>query len=209
MFDENWQVIRSHVDESYHAKYGPISAGCVSSMDTIYEYGTANAESDAYSNYFEKYVGSAPPNNDSVEKEITTLNCLAEVFGSILSERSVLNLDLDINGRKENGIINVDLSKANLNSFDLNALNAKARIGSLELWLDNGNAYIRYGSLQLSLKAEELINLIAQYSASETFDAGVKNRTICFLRLQTVILESSTIKRNCIQLYQLPALKFL
>ena len=55
-FDETWQVHKAHVEESYRAKYGPITAGCKCESDTFYEYGTENAESKAYSEYFAKYA---------------------------------------------------------------------------------------------------------------------------------------------------------
>ncbi len=157
-YDRNWRVHTTEIRESYNAKYGPIAAACVSTSKTEYEYDTDRAVSDAYENYFKQYVNS-PVENHPTEKEVTALNCLAEAFGCVLTEPTSLNVDLTLNDRPVKGVVNLDLGGMDLSALDLTAVEAKAKIGALRLWVQDGTAYVNYGGLKFRVGLDELISL--------------------------------------------------
>ena len=158
-FDENWQVFQTDIEEKYSAKYGPIAAPCVSTSTTKYEYNTKKAHSDAYEEYFYRYAESEA-NNAPVVKEITALDCLAEGFGSVLTDPTVLDLDLTVGDTPYRGTVDLDLSQTDFSAFDPMKLAAKVKLGPLSLWVEEGNAYLNYGGLKFAVKLDELISLV-------------------------------------------------
>ncbi len=158
-FDENWQVFQTDIEEKYSAKYGPIAAPCVSTSTTRYEYNTEKAHSDAYEEYFYQYA-EGEANNAPVVKEITALDCLAEGFGSVLTEPTVLDLDLTVGDTPYRGTVDLDLSQTDFAAFDPTKLAAKVKLGPLSLWVEEGNAYLNYGGLKFAVKLDELISLV-------------------------------------------------
>ncbi len=166
IFDENWVTYASEVSEAYSAAYGPINAPCTAWGKTEYEYGNDLEFPTAYEDYFQHWADAeidvAPP-----KKEITAVNCLAEAFGGLLAHPSALTLDLTVNGEKQSATAFLDLSKTDLSAFDLNALEARVGLGALNIWIENGKAYVKYGDLKVSLSLGELVGFFTSSSEGE------------------------------------------
>ncbi len=174
-FDENWRVLQSDNREIYDAQYGPIAAGCDYVATTVYEYNTPKAESSAYEDYFKQYA-NVPADNTPVEEEVTALDCLAEAFGPLLSGPSSLDLGLTVDGRRIDGAVNLDLSgldlgALDLSSLDLTAIRAKARLGAVRLWLEDGQIYLGYGGVKVRINLGDLLPLVSSM-AEESGEEG-------------------------------------
>ncbi len=168
VFDEDWQVHRTDITENYDAKYGPIAANCVYTATTVYEYGTERAESSEFEDYFQNYADAPIDNNAPAEKVPTAANCLAEAFGKVLAEPTTLNVDLSFGGNTYNGIVDLDMSKTDISSIDLAKIEAKLKIGPLQAWLKEGDAYLNYGGAKLKVNINELIDLLGEYLKDES-----------------------------------------
>ena len=147
-FDDKWQVLESVVEESYKATMG-ISVNCSSSFTTHYEYGTERAKSPAYEEYFKQYVGGEV--SGPGESVPTAVGCLGEAFGSVLSGPVVFDLSLTVNGTPLEGAVYLDIGEMTLDSIAL-----RADLGILQLWLDEGEAYLQYGGIRGKLALEEV-----------------------------------------------------
>ena len=147
-FDDKWQVLESVVEESYKATMG-ISVNCSSSFTTHYEYGTERAKSPAYEEYFKQYVGGEV--SGPGESVPTAVGCLGEAFGSVLSGPVVFDLSLTVNGTPLEGAVYLDIGEMTPDSIAL-----RADLGILQLWLDEGEAYLQYGGIRGKLALEEV-----------------------------------------------------
>ncbi len=182
-YNSDWEVLHTTVHEAYSAQYGPISAPCVSDSTTVYEYNTARAESTVYAEYFSNYL-DGPLENGTVQKTLEATDYLVAAFGDVLAGPASLSLDLDLNGTKTHGVVyldisGLDLANLDLNNLDLGGLAARVKLGdAINVWVDGGAAYIRYGDLKVSLTLSELIEMIsgtsgqAALTSSDTTDAG-------------------------------------
>ena len=151
-FDDKWQVLESVVEESYKATMG-ISVNCSSSFTTHYEYGTERAKSPAYEEYFKQYVGGEV--SGPGESVPTAVGCLGEAFGSVLSGPVVFDLSLTVNGTPLEGAVYLDIGEMTLDSIAL-----RADLGILQLWLDEGEAYLQYGGIRGKLALEEVLGAL-------------------------------------------------
>ncbi len=165
-FDDNWVTYKSEVEETYTAAYGVVQAHCAGGGSTTYSYEpytpSDNPYPDAYEEYFQYYIDDAP--DTDFDRPITALDALAGAFGPLLAEPSTLQLDLNIGGAKQTGTVFVDLSKTDLSSFDVGAIEARVGLGALNLWVEGGKAYLNYGGVKLSLTLSELLDLLSPAS---------------------------------------------
>ncbi len=171
-FDENWRTYKSEVLEKYSAAYGPINAPCNAGGTTEYEYyhyDAANPYPTAYEDYFRYYMDEEVHDGPS-ERELTAIDCLASAFGGLLTEPSALDLSLDLGGAQVPGRLFVDLSGVDLDNFALSALDVRAKIGALGVWLKEGRIYLSYGGVKLSLDLNDIASLLP--SGAETRAEG-------------------------------------
>ena len=159
-FDNNWQILRSEIDEQYTAVMG-VSATCTSAYRTDFEYGTHKAESTAFSDYFKTHFGAPFTEPDDNKQEITPLNCLTSAFASVLTQPVTFDLDLCINGNATAGKVYVDVGEMTLETMDI-----RAQIGSMKVWLTNGAAFVEYGGMKIKLTVSELVDFIGSLTGS-------------------------------------------
>ncbi len=168
-FDSSWQVLRAEVSESYTATMG-ITVNCSSEFKTNYEYLTDKAKSEFYETYFKDFVGKGI--DDNVEKPLDALGCITSAF---LTEPVTLGIDLEINGKKTDGVISLDASKLDIgkimngDSVDIGAalgcIGLKAKIGGIYLYLEDSTAYLAVGDLKAKLPIGDLLSLIGGETA--------------------------------------------
>ena len=151
-FDDQWQVLESVVEESYKATMG-LSVNCSSEFTTHYEYGTERAKSPAYEEYFKQYAGGEV--SGPGESVPTAVGCLGEAFGSVLSGPVVFDLSLSVNGTPLEGAVYLDIGEMTPDSIAL-----RADFGILQLWLEEGEAYLQYGGIRGKLAVEELMGAV-------------------------------------------------
>ena len=151
-FDDQWQVLESVVEESYKATMG-LSVNCSSEFTTHYEYGTDRSNSPAYEEYFKQYVGGEV--SGPGESVPTAVGCLGEAFGSVLSGPVVFDLSLTVNGTPLEGAVYLDIGEMTPDSIAL-----RADFGILQLWLEEGEAYLQYGGIRGKLAVEELMGAV-------------------------------------------------
>lgn len=178
-FDSSWQVLRAEVDESYKATMG-ITVTCSSSFTSNYEYGTERAKSDAYENYFKDFVGVGI--DDNVKKPLDSLNCITSAF---LTKPVAFELDLEIDGKKTNGIISLDASKLDISkimgggSVDIGAalgcIGLKAKIGDIHLYLEDSTAYLAAGDLKAKLPVNDLLSMVTGATAQAASEPVEEN----------------------------------
>lgn len=154
-FDNTWQILKSQIDEQYTAVMG-VSATCTSAYETNFEYNTYKSESTAFHDYFKTYVGE-PFTEPDQKPEVSPLNCLTAAFASVLTEPVTFDLDLNVNGTATNGKVYVDVGQMTLETMDI-----RAQIGSLKLWLANGNAFVEYGGVKVKTSLSEFLGLIEE-----------------------------------------------
>ncbi|MGN1078463.1 MAG: hypothetical protein ACI4ST_08090, partial [Candidatus Gallimonas sp.] len=161
-WDSDWRILSSHIVEEYSAPMG-VWASCVSVYDSVYEYDTPKAVSNAYDDYFslhaDKPVIDAPDSD-----EPTALSCLSTAFGSVLGGKSTFNLSLGLGEETVQGKITVDMR-------DMNRLSIGAQIGNIAVCYDGEKAYLSYGNVKASMSVSELIGLIGELLPAETTDA--------------------------------------
>ena len=151
-FDDQWQVLESVVEESYKATMG-LSVNCSSEFTTHYEYGTERAKSPAYEEYFKQYAGGEV--SGPGESVPTAVGCLGEAFGSVLSGPVVFDLSVSVNGTPLEGAVYLDIGEMTPDSIAL-----RADFGILQLWLEEGEAYLQYGGIRGKLAVEELMGAV-------------------------------------------------
>lgn len=151
-FDDEWQVLESVVEESYKATMG-ISVSCSSAFTTQYEYGTERAKSSAYEDYFKQYAGSEVSGPE--EDVPTAVGCLGEAFGSVLTGPVVFDLSLTLNDTPLEGAVYLDIGDMTPDTIAL-----RADLGILQLWLEEGEAYLQYGGIRGKLAVEEIMEAL-------------------------------------------------
>lgn len=161
-FDDEWQVLESVVEESYKATMG-ISVSCSSAFTTQYEYGTERAKSSAYEDYFKQYAGSEVSGPE--EDVPTAVGCLGEAFGSVLTGPVVFDLSLTLNGTPLEGAVYLDIGEMTPDTIAL-----RADFGILQLWLEEGEAYLQYGGIRGKLALEELMGALPLSEGGEGLD---------------------------------------
>lgn len=161
-FDDEWQVLESVVEESYKATMG-ISVSCSSAFTTQYEYGTERAKSSAYEDYFKQYAGSEVSGPE--EDVPTAVGCLGEAFGSVLTGPVVFDLSLTLNGTPLEGAVYLDIGDMTPDTIAL-----RADFGILQLWLEEGEAYLQYGGIRGKLALEELMGALPLSEGGEGLD---------------------------------------
>lgn len=164
IFDSSWQVLRVQINESYKATMG-ITVTCTSEFTTNYEYGTARSKNSAYEEFFKDFVGVGI--DDNVEKP---LDGLGLITSSLLTKPVTFELDLEINGKKTNGVISLDASRLDIakimngGSVDIGAalgcVGLKAKIGDIYIYLEDSTAYLAVGDLKAQLPIDKLLTLI-------------------------------------------------
>ena len=147
-FDENWQVLSSTVEEAYKATMG-ISVNCSSVFTTEYEYDTEKSESPAYEDYFKQYLGGEV--TGPVETVPTAVGCLGEAFGSVLQGPTIFDVSLNLNGTPLKGAVLLDVGDMSLSGISLSA-----DFGSFQIWLDEGELYLRMGGIRGKLALEDI-----------------------------------------------------
>lgn len=161
-FDDEWQVLESVVEESYKATMG-ISVNCSSAFTTEYEYDTEKSQSPAYEEYFKQYLGGEVTGpEDSVP---TAVGCLGEAFGSVLTGPVVFDLSLTLNGTPLEGAVYLDIGDMTPDTIAL-----RADFGILQLWLEEGEAYLQYGGIRGKLALEELMGALPLSEGGEGLD---------------------------------------
>ena len=161
-FDDEWQVLESVVEESYKATMG-ISVSCSSAFTTQYEYGTERAKSSAYEDYFKQYAGGEV---SGPEEEVpTAVGCLGEAFGSVLTGPVVFDLSLTLNDTPLEGAVYLDIGDMTPDTIAL-----RADFGILQLWLEEGEAYLQYGGIRGKLALEELMGALPLSEGGEGLD---------------------------------------
>lgn len=161
-FDDEWQVLESVVEESYKATMG-ISVNCSSAFTTEYEYDTEKSQSPAYEEYFKQYLGGEVTGpEDSVP---TAVGCLGEAFGSVLTGPVVFDLSLTLNGTPLEGAVYLDIGDMTRDTIAL-----RADFGILQLWLEEGEAYLQYGGIRGKLALEELMGALPLSEGGEGLD---------------------------------------
>lgn len=161
-FDDEWQVLESVVEESYKATMG-ISVSCSSAFTTQYEYGTERAKSSAYEDYFKQYAGSEVSGPE--EDVPTAVGCLGEAFGSVLTGPVVFDLSLTLNDTPLEGAVYLDIGDMTPDTISL-----RADFGILQLWLEEGEAYLQYGGIRGKLALEELMGALPLSEGGEGLD---------------------------------------
>ncbi len=136
-FDDEWQVLDAVVSEAYKATMG-ISVDCTSDSETVYTYGNEElCKNSAYEDYFEQYEDvDIAPEDDT----ISATNCLAQAFGSVLTEPVVFSLDMSIDGQPMTGLL----------YLDINNMDIRADLGNLGLYIEEPDddsmwLYLSYG----------------------------------------------------------------
>ena len=158
-FDATWQVLSSEIEEAYTATKG-VNAKCTATYSTQYEYGTDRAYSTAYDDYFKSYADK-PATGAPTEQELTAADCLAEAFGTVLTQPVTFSLQLTLNGQPFEGLVYVDAS-------DTSALSLRARIGEVFLQYAGEDVFLRYGDgVKVKLSVSELTALISSLTEGE------------------------------------------
>ena len=161
-FDDEWQVLESVVEESYKATMG-ISVSCSSAFTTQYEYGTERAKSSAYEDYFKQYAGGEVSGPE--EDVPTAVGCLGEAFGSVLTGPVVFDLSLTLNDTPLEGAVYLDIGDLTPDTIAL-----RADFGILQLWLEEGEAYLQYGGIRGKLAVEEFMGALPLSEGGEGLD---------------------------------------
>ena len=164
-FDSKWQVLHAEIDEAYGASMGIFKGlSCTSKFATDYEYGTDRTKNPAYEDFFKDFVGKDV--EDSLDQPLSSLGLIMDAF---LSGPVTYELDLNINGKKTNGLIALDAAKlgpaldggGGLDALTIiGGLGVKAKIGDIYIYLENSTAYLAVGDLKVQLPIEKLMTLI-------------------------------------------------
>ena len=147
-FDSTWQILSSVIDESYSAKM-IVSVGCTAHYVTTYEYDTDKAVSDDYEQYYSNYADK-PVSELPSGGEITSVGCLTQAFGDVLTGPATFNVTLDINGNPLEGAVYVDINKMDI----------RAAFGDLRLWYAGNEVCLALGDLKAKVSVEEFAALL-------------------------------------------------
>lgn len=169
-FDSSWQIYTCDVKEHYFATMSAISVSCTSTSSTVFEYGTEKSQHTAYENYF-KYQYDKPVTDGS--KEISSLDCLASAFGSVLTEPTTFALSLNVDGYTVNGLVGLDVSTMDIR--------ASIQDGAIRVWYTDDGVYLAYGGLKLKLDAEELMPLFSGDASPSDGNSGEGGLSLDFL----------------------------
>ena len=158
-FDATWQVLVCEVEEKYTAtKQGiPVPASCVSTSRTEYEYGTEKAVHTAYENYFKNYV-DVPVIGEPEDNGLTAVDCLGAAFASVLTEPTTFAVSLDLNGKRLDGAVYLDVNKMDI----------RAVFGNILLYYGNDGICLSLGDgIKIKTDLEELMRLIGQFAPAQ------------------------------------------
>lgn len=170
-FDSSWQILRAEIKEAYEATMG-ITVKCSSDFKTNYEYGSDKAKNEIYETYFKNFVGQGI--DDNVEKPLDALGCITSSF---VSKPVDFEINIEIDGKKTNGVISFDASKLDIASImkggsvdigaALGSVDLKAQLGSIYIYLEDSTAYLAVGDLKVKLPINDLLDLIASGKKTE------------------------------------------
>ena len=161
-FTENWLPVRCTVSEKYTASMKTIVTTCTSTSETVFTYdvpGIGEEVQEIYQEYYKQYADTEA--TGQTQRPLTATDCLASAFSPLLTEPTVLDVSLTLNGEPLRGSVWLDLGSAGGN-LELGNIKARADLGILRLWLEDGKAYLNYGNVKLSLTAEELLALFTE-----------------------------------------------
>ena len=147
-FDSSWTILESDISESCNAPMG-VSANCDSTFHTVYRYDEESCSHTAYDDYFYRYADK--PATGEQEHELTATDCLSQAFESFTSGSPVLDLDLDINGTRLKGVLNLTIG---------DEIDVKARLGNIDIWYAGNSVYLKYGEVKAKLSVPELMGLV-------------------------------------------------
>ncbi len=175
-FDSTWRVLSSTVQEKYNAKK-TIAVSCTGTNLTEYTYpDDSDASPDlftnpAYENYFVHQY-----DKEEVSKQLTASDCFTQAFGTMIAEPTSLQLALDIDGYRLEGIIGLDLSSLDMQAVDLSAIDVRANFqnGAIRLWFVDSKAYLAYGGMKIKLDVGSLLALLGgeAETASDSEEGG-------------------------------------
>jgi hypothetical protein len=157
-FDSTWQILQSHMQESYKAKM-VMSVGCTAEYVTTYEYNTDKAITDDYETFYSSYADK-PASSPVQSGGLTPVGCLTQAFGGVLTGPTTFDLQLDVNGTQIDGALY-------LNVADMKNIEVRARLGNLRIWYTDGAAYLSYGNLKAKLTVSELMGLLQTATGGE------------------------------------------
>ena len=157
-FDSTWQILQSHMQESYKANM-VMSVGCTAEYVTTYEYNTDKAITDDYETFYSSYADK-PASSPVQSGGLTPVGCLTQAFGGVLTGPTTFDLQLDVNGTQIDGALY-------LNIADMKNIEVRARLGNLRIWYTDGAAYLSYGNLKAKLTVSELMGLLQTATGGE------------------------------------------
>ncbi len=163
-FDDEWQVLEADVSEAYKATMG-VTVDCTSDSVTKYTYGDEElCKNSAYDDYFSQYEDVDITPDDG---EVTVTDCLAQAFGTVLTDPVVFSLDMSIDSQPMTGLL----------YLDINTMDIRADLGNIKLYIeepDDGSMwlYLSYGDdTRVKLDINSL-DLSAFSSSSEDGDSS-------------------------------------
>ncbi len=155
-FDENWQILRSDISESYIASYGGFNADGNSTSVTEYTYSEQLAANNFYDNFFKQYETSF---GTPTEKGIEATDCLSSAFGDVLTGEAKLAADLEIGGKPLSGIIHLNISQNDV----------RVDLGNVKVYMrpeGGGNKfYVAYGD---GVKVKFDMSALSSSNAADT-----------------------------------------
>ncbi len=178
-FDENFNTVRTNIEEAYTATMGvTVNCSAVSQTDYDYEQDVSGIVNDIFTGYFEPYMQMEA--TGAPDPVLDGKGALGMAFAPVLEKPTTLKLDLNIDGTPVEGIVYVDLHTGGaIPSFEgegltkfLNDLEVRAKIGSVQLYLKSGTAYLSVGDLKVKLTVSELMDL---FKGEETEGSEAKS----------------------------------
>ncbi len=173
-FDATWRVLSSTAVEKYNAKK-TIAVSCTGTNVTEYKYPEDPDVSPdlftnpAYENYFIHQY-----DKDEVSKQLTATDCFTEAFGAILNQPASLQLSLDIDGYRLEGLICLDLSSMDIAAMDFSAIDVRAQFQNnvIRLYYTDNKAYLAYGGIKVKLDVGQLLPLFSGNAVSDEGASG-------------------------------------
>ncbi len=166
-FNEKWENLKTEAHEEYKATMG-FTVGCRADGITEYSYDTPYLPySNDYETYFKQYA--AMDATGAPDPTIDQMGALTSAFAPVINGPTTLSLDLEVGGKPVEGVIFVDLgtngavpsfgTQEDIEKF-INNLKVRAKIGSVELYVADGAAYLQADTLKLKLTVSELMDLL-------------------------------------------------
>ncbi|MCD8306832.1 MAG: hypothetical protein LUD51_01185 [Clostridia bacterium] len=132
-FDSEWQILELDVNEVYKTVLGPVATTCTANSTTVYTYGNESlCINDAYDNFFSAYIGQ----NVDYEASVSISDCLAQAFGSVLTEPVTFSLDMAVDGQ--------DQPISGLLYLDINDMDIRADLANIKLYMEEESDPIYY-----------------------------------------------------------------